>query len=120
MQDLFGAMSDSAIALAGIVGLSLILAVSIYVFARLRIEQERTLQKRIDRGLSGDELIRSAGLADRGDRDLRRGILLIGCGLAWSTFTFFIGGTAWMAGIFPVTIGAAYVLLRALDGRRRR
>jgi hypothetical protein len=104
---------------AGILGISLILAVSVYVFARLRIEQERTLQKLIDRGISGDELLRSAGLAERGSRDLRRGLLLIGIGLAWSTVTFFIGGKAWIVGIFPVVIGAVYVLFRVLDGRSR-
>jgi hypothetical protein len=110
---------QNSLVVAGVLGLSLILSVSIYVFARLRIEQERTLQKLIERGLSGDELLRSAGLMDRGGRDLRRGLLLIGIGLSWSGFTFFVGGTAWMAGIFPVTIGAVYVLFRMLDAGSR-
>ena len=103
---------------AGILGLSVILSISIYAFARLRIEQERTLQKLIERGLSGDDLLRSAGLADRGSRDLRRGLLLIAIGLSWSTCTFFVGGNAWTFGAFPVAIGSVYVLFRVLDGRR--
>ena len=111
-------MQNSAV-FAGILGISLILAVSVYVFARLRIEQERTLQKLIDRGLTGDDLFRSAGLAKRGNRDVRRGLLLIGVGLSWSTVTFFVGGTAWMMGVVPVTIGAVYVLFWVLDGRPR-
>ena len=110
---------QASVVFAGILGLSLVLSVSIYVFARLRIEQERTLQKLIDRGLSGDDLLRSAGLAERGDTDLRRGLLLVGVGLSWSTVTFFAGGDAWMFGVFPVTIGSVYVLFRVLDGRPR-
>lgn len=104
---------------AGILGLSLILSVSIYAFGRLRIEQERTLQKLIDRGLSGDELVRASGLADRGRKDLRRGLLLSGIGLSWSTVTYFVGGSAWIAGIFPVALGAVYLSLWVLDGRAR-
>jgi hypothetical protein len=104
---------------AGILGLSLILSVSIHAFGRLRIEQERTLQKLIDRGLSGDELFRAAGLADRGRKDLRRGLLLSGVGLSWSVVTFFVGGSAWIAGVFPLAIGLVYLLLRLLDGRSR-
>ena len=111
-------MQPSAM-IAGILGLSLILSVSIYVYARLRIEQERTVQKLIERGLQGEELLRSAGLADRGSKDLRRGLLLIAIGLSWSTFTFFVGGTAWIAGIVPVTIGLVFVLFKVLDGKPR-
>lgn len=105
--------------LGTILGLSAILSVCIYAFARIRIEQERTLQKLIDRGLSGDELVRAAGIASRHDRDLRRGLLLVGVGLSWSAVTFLQGGKAWMLGIVPVTIGLVYVLLRMLNGRSR-
>lgn len=112
-------MHQPLVICAGILGLSLILSVAIFVFGRLRIEQQRTLQRLVDRGVSGDELVRSAGLAERGGRDLRRGLLLIGVGLSWSTVTFFIGGRAWILGVFPVTIGLVYVLFRVLDGRPR-
>jgi hypothetical protein len=110
---------QTSVAFAGILGIALILSVSIYVFGRLRIEQQNTLQKMIDRGVSGDELLRAAGFVDLGSRDLRRGLLLIGVGVSWSTVTFFAGGGAWMFGIVPLTMGAVFVLLRVLDGRPR-
>jgi hypothetical protein len=110
---------DQSIAVAGVIGLALTLSVTIYMFGRLRIEQERSYQKLIDRGLAGEELLRSAGIADRGRRDLRRGILLIAVGVAWSGFTVGIGGDAWTWGIVPITFGVVLVLLGILDGRFR-
>ena len=107
---------DATLAVAVVAGLALILSVSVYSFARLRIEQERTLQRLIDRGMSGDELIRAAGLSNRGSRDLRRGLFFIAVGLAWSVTTFFIGGTAWIMGGFPIAIGLVFLLLKTLDG----
>jgi hypothetical protein len=108
-----------SVVVAGVLGLSLLLSVSVYAFARLRIEQEKTLQKLIDRGLSGDELLRATGVVDRGGKDLKRGLLFIAIGLSWSIVTFFAGGQAWIAGIFPVAIGSVYVLFKVLDGRRQ-
>lgn len=110
---------QSLVTVAGILGGSMILAVMVHTAGRLRIEQQRTLQKLVERGLSGDELLRAAGLGDRGSRDLRRGLFLMGIGSSWSVVTFFIGGKAWIFGFFPVTIGLAYVALRALDARAR-
>ena len=110
---------NNAAMFAGILGLAAILCVAVYAFGRLRIEQERTLQKLIDRGLSGDELMRAAGFIDRPAKDLRRGLLLVGVGVSWSVFTFFVGGKAWMLGIVPITLGMVFVALRALDGGRR-
>lgn len=107
------------IASAGLLGLALILSVSVYAFARLRIERERTIQKLIEHGLSGDEFIRAAGLGRRRDIDLRRGLLLIGVGVVWAGVTFLIGGPAWKMGGAPVAIGLVYVLLWTLDGRPR-
>ena len=43
---------DQSIAVAGVIGLAMTLSVTIYMFGRLRIEQERSFQKLIDRGLS--------------------------------------------------------------------
>ncbi len=110
-------MQQTLVICAGILGLSLVLSVAVFVFGRLRIEQQTTLQKLIDRGVADDQLLGCAGLADRGGRDMRRGLLLIAIGLSWSTVTFFVGGPAWIVGVFPVTIGAVFVLFRALDGR---
>jgi len=110
---------NTPVIVAGLLGLALILSVAIYTFGRLRIEQERSLQKLIDRGLSGEELLRSSGIPSRARRDLRRGFLLITVGLAWSGFTFFIGGNAWTFGSVPIFLGSAFILLSILDGRSR-
>src|SRR5687767_6188718 len=109
---------DPSIAFAGIIGLAVLLSVSVYVFGRLRIERERTLQKLIERGATGDELARLVRPA-HASADLRRGLLLIAVGLAWSVVTFFVGGKAWMAGIVPVMLGATFVLFKVLDARSR-
>lgn len=109
-------MSDIALA-AALLGAALILAVGLHAYARLRVEQERTLQKLIDRGLTGDALL-PPGWTDRAGRDTRRGLLLLGLGFAWSTVTYFVGGKAWIFGVFPVVIGAVYLVLRFVDGRR--
>ncbi len=107
------------IASAGLLGLALILSVSVYGYARLRIERERTIQKLVDRGLTGDEFIRAAGLGTARQVDLRRGLLLMGVGIAWAGVTFLIGGPAWKMGAAPLAIGIVYVLLWTLDGRPR-
>jgi len=112
-------MQQTLLLCTGILGLSLVLSVAVYVYGRLRIAQQTTLQKLIDHGLSGDPLWRAAGADDRGAGDLRRGVLLLGVGLAWSAVTFFIGGKAWILGSFPMAIGAVYLLLRVVDGRSR-
>ena len=112
-------MQQTLIVTAGILGMSLILSVVVYVFGRLKIEQQKTLQKLIDQGVSGDALFRSAGFASRGSQDLRRGLLLIAIGLAWSVVTFFFGGPAWKIGFVPVAIGAVYLLFRKLDDGSR-
>lgn len=104
---------------SGMLGLAFVLSVGVYAYLRLRVERERTLQKLVERGLTGDDLIRTAGL-DRSRRsDLRRGLLLIGVALAWSSVTFLVGGPAWKMGGAPLAIGLVYVLLWTLDGRPR-
>jgi hypothetical protein len=107
------------IGFAGLLGLALILSVSIYAFSRVRIERERTLQKLMDRGGNIDEFIRAASLGSPRRTDLRRGLFLIGVGIAWSGVTFLIGGPAWKMGAAPLTIGIVYVVLWTLDGRPR-
>ncbi|MEW6322559.1 MAG: hypothetical protein AB1635_15910 [Acidobacteriota bacterium] len=108
-----------SIAYAVIGGVAVILAVSVYVFGRLRIEQERTIQKLVDRGLSGEDLLKTAGVVTQADLDLRRGALLIAVGLSWSVATFLIGGTAWLFGLVPIALGIVFLLFRILDGRSR-
>lgn len=108
-------MQQTLIVIAGILGMSLVLSVVVYVSGRLKIEQQKTLQKLIDQGVSGDALFRSAGFVPRGSQDLRRGLLLIAIGLAWSVVTFFFGGPAWKIGFVPVAIGAVYLVFWKLD-----
>lgn len=110
-------MTDPIIIAAGILGLALILAVTVYAVARVRIEQQRTLQKLIERGSDISTFANVAGIPDRRQRDLWRGGLLIMIGVSWSLVTFFVGGKAWMLGIVPVLLGAVVLLLRKLDER---
>lgn len=110
-------MTDPIVLAAGILGIALILAVAVHAVARQRIEQQRTLQKLIERGLDVDAIASLAGIMNRGQRDLRRGTLLVAIGLAWSATTFFVGGKAWILGIVPIVLGGAILLLRTLDER---
>ena len=112
-------MTDTTLAAAALLGLAIILATAVHAVARLRMEQQRTLQKLVERGLSGDELLRGAGLLPAADRDRRRGLWLIALGLAWALGTVWIGGPAWRLGLAPVVMGLACLVLWKLDERRR-
>lgn len=112
-------MQQTLVICTGILGVAVLLAVAVYVFGRLRIEQQRTLQKLLERGLPSEELLAAAGLGARSESDMRRGVLLLAIGLSWSAVTFFVGGRAWILGLIPVALGAALILLRTLDGRAR-
>ncbi len=112
-------MYETAIAVAGILGVSLILSVLVYVSGRVRIEQQRTLQKVLDRGGNIDHLDSVDGFGRRADRDRRRGIVLVSIGVLWSLVTFFIGGSAWILGVIPVALGLVYVLFWKLDANAR-
>lgn len=104
---------------SALLGLALVLAVAVYGYSRLRIERERTLQKLLDRGAGAEELARAAGFGAPHRADLRRGLLLLGVGAAWTIVTFFIGGPAWKLGGAPAAIGIVYLLLWAMNGRPR-
>lgn len=109
-------MYEAIITAAGILGVSMILSVLVYVNGRLRIEQQRTLQKMLDRGDKVERLARMDGVGPRADRDRRRGIVLVTIGVLWSLVTFFVGGSAWILGIVPVALGLVYLLFWKLDG----
>lgn len=111
-------MHDQAITVAGILGVSLILSTVVYVTGRLRIEQQRTLQKLLDSGGRIVDLPDTAGFTRRPDRDLRRGLLLIAIGVLWALVTFFIGGRAWILGVAPTALGLICLLFWKLDGAR--
>lgn len=110
-------MTDPIVLAAGILGAAVVLAVAVYASARVRIEQQRTLQALIVRG--GDLPPHWGMHATPEQRDRRLGLLLVGVGLAWSLGTLFVGGKAWMLGAIPVTLGAVFLLLWALDARAR-
>lgn len=112
-------MYDTAIAVAGIVGIAWILSVVVYVNGRVRIEQQRTLQKVLDHGGSIDALSAAEGFPRRADRDRRRGIALVAVGVLWSLITFFIGGRAWILGAIPGVLGLVYLVFWKLDDRSR-
>lgn len=104
-------MTSSLVAAAALLGAALILSVAVYVFGRLRIEQQRSLQRGLEQGRSIAELATLIGLASPAARDQRRGILLMALGFAWSLVTFFIGGKAWLFGAVPILLGIAFLLL---------
>lgn len=112
-------MYDTAIAVAGILGLSLILSAVIHASGRVRSEQQRTLQKVLDQGASIESLRGADGFGGRALLDLRRGVLLIVVGVLWSLVTFFIGGRAWILGVVPIVLGLVYLLFWKLDERSR-
>ncbi|MCX7513890.1 DUF6249 domain-containing protein [Frateuria hangzhouensis] len=112
-------MQNTVIAIAGIFGLSLVLASIVLAFARLKIEQQRTLQRLIDRGVGSEQWPALAGLPHPASRDLRRGLLLLAVGLSWSAVTFFVGGKAWVLGFLPAALGLACLLLWKLDEHGR-
>ena len=79
-------------AIGGILGLAAVLAAAIFVYGRVRVERERTLQRLVDRGMTIDELARLLGPDAQRRLDLRRGVLLLAVAIAWSAVTFAIGG----------------------------
>lgn len=111
-------MADPIVVAAGIAGLTLVLAATIHAGARLRIEQQRTLQKLLERGEDLEAAMRLAGIADRGRRDLRRGAALVAIGIAWSAATVLIGGVAWRLGVAPVLLGLVFLVLGKLDASK--
>ncbi len=106
-------------AIGGILGLAAVLAAAIFVYGRVRVERERTLQRLVDRGMTIDELARLLGPDAQRRLDLRRGVLLLAVAIAWSAVTFAIGGKAWTLGAVPAAIGVAYVAVWGMHGRQR-
>lgn len=112
-------MQQTLLAIAGILGLSLVLASIVLAFARLKIEQQRTLQRLIDQGVGSQQWPALAGLPHPASRDLRRGLLLLATGLSWSVVTYFVGGKGWVLGFIPAALGLACLLLWKLDEHAR-
>lgn len=109
---------DTLIIAAGLIGLALIIAVAIHSAARLRMAQLDALRQLLAQGTDLDTATR---LVDpgRSTRYLRRGLLLVAIGVAWSVITWMIGGRAWIAGVAPILLGIVFVVLHASQPRDR-
>ncbi len=105
--------------IAGVLGVTIVIAAAIWVYGRVRIERERTLQHLIARGMAPDDLARIVGADLRRQLDLRRGVLLLAVGVAWTGVTYAVGGKAWTLGAGPIALGVAYVVVWGVHGRGR-
>ncbi|MEM7049306.1 MAG: DUF6249 domain-containing protein [Acidobacteriota bacterium] len=105
--------------LAGLAATAIVLVTFIIVFGRLKIEQQRTLQKLLESGEDAPpELHNLLTPAHRARNDFRRGMLLVTTGLTLSVFMFFVGGIAWIFGIVPVATGLVYLFFWTRNSNR--
>ena len=112
-------MDETSLSITALIGIAAVLVVAVFIFGRLKIEQQRTIQKLLEKDDgSRPELAQALGSLRRGDNDLRRGMLLVASGLVWSVTTFFIGGNAWIFGGVPVVIGIVYLLFWRMSAAR--
>lgn len=109
---------DTLITAAGLIGLALIIAAAIHAAARLRIAQLDTLRRLLAQGADIDAATRMIDPGHR-TRQLRRGLLLLAIGLAWSLATWLIGGRAWIAGVAPILLGSVFLVLHGVERRSR-
>ncbi|WP_395793443.1 hypothetical protein [Aquimonas sp.] len=109
-------MDQALIMAAGLVGLALVLAATVYTIGWIKVEQQKTLRTLLERGGSADMLFAEMLHAGRAAADRRRGWLFVAIGLAWSVTTFFIGGIGWIFGALPVALGVVFLLLGKSDG----
>ncbi len=113
-------MDETTISIAGIMCAAAVLSVVVYFFGRLKIEQQKTLQRLLEKDDSSRaEWARALGPARRGDNDFRRGVLLVVVGTSLGTGLFFVGGNAWIFSLLPVTIGLVYLMFWKVNARQR-
>ncbi len=113
-------MHENSLIIAGMISVALVLVAVIYVFGKLKIEQQRTLRKILEKDETAlSELPRAFGSLSRADSDFRRGILLIVTGITLGAFFFYIGGKAWIMGFLPLTIGCVYLFFWVRNGAGR-
>ena len=101
-------------------------AITIVMLFRYRGKQEtqQTLRKAIDQGqtLSEDMIRALSGGVPAANRDLRRGIVLIAVGIAVYGFGFLLDDddastVFYGAGLFPLLVGGAYLLMHRFAGQ---
>ncbi len=113
-------MDETTIIIAGIIGSAAVLSVVVYFFGRLKIEQQKTLQRLLEKDDSSRaEWARALGPARRGDNDFRRGLLLVVVGTTLGTGLFFVGVNAWVFSLLPVTIGLVYLMFWKVNASQR-
>lgn len=103
-------MEESLVAAAGILGAAMVLTMVVYMFGRLKLEQQKTLQKLLDK----DEETRAdwsriLGHGQRAEADFRRGSMLVVVGAALTVLFFFMGGIGWIFGFVPILLGLVYL-----------
>lgn len=111
-------METNLIFAAVILGTALVVAVLLYVAGKVKIEQQKTLRKLLERGESTHELIKALSTGGSVKIDTRRGVLFVALGLSWSASTVFIGGAGWIFGLLPFSVGLAFLLLGKLNERK--
>lgn len=109
---------DTLIATAGLIGLALVIATAIHAAARLRIAQLDALRQMLAQGIDSDAATRMIDPGHR-TRQLRRGLLLVAIGLAWTLVTWLIGGRAWTAGVAPILLGTVFLVLHGVERHTR-
>ncbi len=111
--------NEVPIIVAGLISVAAVVVAAVIIFGKLKIEQQRTLQKLLEKDDgSRPELSQALGSLRRGDNDLRRGMLLVASGLVFSATFFFVGGDAWIFGGVAVIIGFVYLLFWRMSAAR--
>ena len=104
-------MQEPIVIAAVLLSLAIVLATLIVVFGRLKIEQQKTLQKLLEKGESSRrDWDRILAPVSQPVSDFRRGVLLTVVGLALTGFLFLVGGIGWLLGLIPTVIGLVYLL----------
>ncbi len=112
--------NEAPIIIAGLISVAAVLVAAVIIFGKLKIEQQRTIQKLLEKDDgSRPELTQALGSLRRGDNDLRRGVLLIASGLVFGFTFLFVGGFAWIFGAVPVMIGFVYLLFWGMSAARQ-
>ncbi len=113
-------MHEAPIIIAGLISIAAVLVAAVIIFGKLKIEQQRTIQKLLEKDDgSRPELTQALGSLRRGDNDLRRGVLLVASGLVLGFTFLFVGGSAWIFGAVPVMIGFVYLLFWRMSAARQ-
>jgi len=94
----------------------------LFFINRVKIAKEKTMQKLLESGKEiTPEVLDSLGLGNKQkpQSDFRRGILLIVAGSIFTPVFMFMGGVAWMFGLFPILIGVVYLVFSRVKAARK-